>query len=120
MPKYLMSVIGPAEYTGFGAYASKSEMRESMAQTGAFNARLREQGVLDFVDGLAPASTSTVVDARGPQTMLTDGPYVETKEYLNGLWIIDVPDLDAALRYAAEASSVCRSRIEVRPFHLSS
>jgi len=116
MARYLLSVMGRQEYTEFYGYASADEMREAMAATEAFNERLADAGVLVFVDGLEEASTATVVDARGDEPLFSDGPFIEAKEGLNGLWIIDVPDLDAALRIASEASHVCRERIEVRPF----
>ena len=47
---------------------------------------------------------------------MTDGPYLETKEVLGGFWIVDVPDLDAALELAAKGSAACQGRVEVRPF----
>jgi hypothetical protein len=46
----------------------------------------------------------------------TDGPYLETKEHLGGFWIINAPDLDAALKWAAEGSAACEEPVEVRPF----
>jgi hypothetical protein len=61
-------------------------------------------------------ATATVVDARGETPVLTDGPYLETKEALGGFWVIDAPDLDVALRLATEASQACRGAVEVRPF----
>jgi hypothetical protein len=48
--------------------------------------------------------------------VLTDGPYVETKEYVVGFWIVEAPDLDVALRLAAEGSRACNRKIELRPF----
>jgi hypothetical protein len=48
--------------------------------------------------------------------MLTDGPFLESKEYLGGLWIIEAPDLDAALKLATEGSKQCNRKVEVRPF----
>ena len=48
--------------------------------------------------------------------MFTDGPFLETKEYIAGFWIIEASDLDVALKLAAEASKVCDRKIEVRPF----
>ena len=59
---------------------------------------------------------SVIVDNRGGETLLTDGPYVESKEYLIGVWVWEAPDLDVALKLAAEASNVCDRKIEVRPF----
>ncbi|WP_309069509.1 YciI family protein [Microbacterium sp.] len=116
MAHYLLSVIGPSDYTGFGTYASEEEMREALAETGAFNDRIRAEGSLVYVGGLDAPDTATVVEGRGAEPLFTDGPYVESKEGLNGLWVIDVPDLDAALRIATEASRVCRGPVEVRPF----
>jgi len=69
-----------------------------------------------FADGLEQATTATVVDGRGEQPVITDGPYLEAKEHLGGFWIIEAPDLDVALRLAAEGSKACRGKVEVRPF----
>ncbi len=69
-----------------------------------------------FAGGLADTETATVVDNRGEQTLMTDGPFVESKEYLAGVWVWEAPDLDVALALAAEASKVCDRKIEVRPF----
>lgn len=117
MARYLMSVFGPAEQqTEFYGYPSKEAMEESMAETGAFNERLQQQGHFVFADGLASAAAATVVDGQGDEPVVTDGPYLESKEYLAGLWIIEAPDLDVALRLAAEGSKACRGPVEVRPF----
>jgi hypothetical protein len=116
MPKYLLSVYGPAERTPYGAYPTKEDMLQSFADTGAFNDKLVADGYFVFADGLAEAATATVVDGQGDQPVLTDGPYLESKEYLGGFWIIEAPDLDVALRLAAEGSKACRGKVEVRPF----
>ena len=83
---------------------------------GEFNDRLIAEGYWVFAGGLADTDAATVVDNRGEQAVLTDGPFVESKEYLAGFWVWDVPDLDVALKLAAEASKVCDRKIEVRPF----
>ena len=116
MTKYLMAVYGPAESEEFYGYGSEQEMRESMAETTAFNEKLQAQGYWVFADGLEPATRATVVDGQGEQPVITDGPYPESKEHIGGFWIIDVPDLDVALALAAEASRACRGKVEVRPF----
>jgi hypothetical protein len=116
MAHYLMSVFGPAEPTELNGYPSREAMQESMAETGAFNDRLQEEGYFVFADGLAPAATATVVDGQGDEPVLTDGPYLESKEHLAGFWIIEAPDLDVALKLAAEGSRACRGTVEVRPF----
>lgn len=117
MPKFLMAVWGPADYGEHSTYESDAEMRESFAETGRFNDRLAEQGYLVYADGLEAASTSTTVDGRGDQPVVTDGPYVDADEYINGFWVIDVPDRETAVQLAGEASRACRATIEVRPFN---
>jgi hypothetical protein len=47
---------------------------------------------------------------------MTDGPYLESKEVIGGFWVIDAPDLDTAVKLAADASKACRGKVEVRPF----
>lgn len=82
----------------------------------AFNERLMAEGYWVFAGGLADTTTATLVDNRGDRPMLTDGPFVESKEYLAGVWVWEAPDLDVALKLATEASRICDRKIEVRPF----
>jgi hypothetical protein len=116
MTNYLLSVHGPAERNEYGNYGSQQEMEAAFAATDAFNDRLRAAGHWVFAGGLQPAATATVVDGQGEAPVVTDGPYLETKEVLGGFWIIDAPDLDVALTLAAEGSKACRGKVEVRPF----
>jgi hypothetical protein len=83
----------------------------------AFNDRLQAEGHWVFAGGLESPSTATVIDSRGGEALFTDGPFLESKEYLAGFWIIQAPDLDVALRLAAEGSKACNRKVEVRPFH---
>ena len=53
---------------------------------------------------------------RGKKKVVTDGPYVEAKEHIGGFWVVEAPDLDAALKLAAEGSAACGGAVEVRPF----
>lgn len=116
MTHYLLSVMGPADVDEFGSYSSTEEMEEAMAATGVFNERLRAGGYWVFAGGLESVATATVVQGQGDTPVLTDGPYLETKEVLGGFWVIDAPDLDVALALAAEGSKACRGTVEVRPF----
>ena len=116
MTHYLLAVHGPAETDEFGSYDSKEEMEEAFAATGAFNDKLHAYGYWVFAGGLQSAATATVVDGQGDTPVLTDGPYLETKEVIGGFWVIDAPDLDVALKLAAEGSKACRGKVEVRPF----
>src|SRR6266851_7674003 len=89
---------------------------DEMAAIDAFNEGLKAEGHWVFAGGLAAPSSATVIDNRGGEAMVTDGPFVESKEYLAGFWIIEAADLDVALRLAAEGSKACNRKIEVRPF----
>jgi hypothetical protein len=89
---------------------------EEMAAIDDFNEQLRAQGHWVFAGGLASPSTATVVDGRDGDAVLTDGPYLESKEHVAGFWIIQAPHLDAALRLAALGSKHCNRRVELRPF----
>lgn len=117
MTHYLMSVVGPVEYDDeFFGYGSKEEMEQSFAETGAFNDQLKADGYWVFAGGLQSPANATVVDGQGESPVVTDGPYLETKEAMAGFWVIDAPDLDVAIKLAAAASKACRGKVEVRPF----
>ena len=105
--RYLVSVID--DQTG-------SATSNEMAAIDEFNDRLQADGHWVFAAGLGVPSTATVIDNRNGEPVLTDGPFVESKEYLAGFWIIEAPDLDVALKLAAEGSKACDRKIEVRPF----
>lgn len=83
----------------------------------ALNAELDAAGVTVFKGGLLPPETATVVRAAGGDILLTDGPFLEGKEHIGGFWIIEAPDLDAALEWAAKAARAVTLPIEVRPLH---
>src|SRR5215475_2105698 len=105
--QYLVSVIH-----------DKSDLAtsEEQAAIDVFNDRLQAEGYWVFAGGLGAPSTATVIDNRGGEAMFTDGPFLESKEYIIGFWIMDAPDLDVALKLAAEGSKHCNRKVEVRPF----
>src|ERR1700693_5219315 len=90
---------------------------EEQAAIDVFNERLQAEGHWVFAGGLGAPSSATVVDNRGEAAIVTDGPFLESKEYLAGFWIIEAADLDVALKLATEGSKACNRKIEVRPFH---
>jgi hypothetical protein len=105
--QYLVSVIDDG--TG-------PDTETEQAAIDVFNDRLRDEGYWVFAGGLGSADAATVIDNRGDEVVFTDGPFVESKEYLAGFWIIEARDLDVALKLATEASKACNRKIEVRPF----
>jgi len=94
--------------------ASSSATDDEMQAIHAFNRTLDAGGHRVFAAGLADPSQSKVVDGRGDELVLTDGPFVETKEFAAGLWIFEAADLAEALQLAAEGSRACNRRLEVR------
>src|SRR5512133_4086078 len=86
---------------------------DEMAAINAFNDRLQAEGHWVFAGGLASPSTATVIDNRGGEALFTDGPFLETKEYIAGFWIIEARDLDLALKLAAEGPKACNRKVEV-------
>jgi hypothetical protein len=119
MAQFMMSVHGSeADHdleTG-GGYGSKEAMIAAMEETERYNKKLQAEGHWVFAGGLKAPSTASVVDGQGASPVITDGPYLESKEHIGGFWIIEAPDLDTALALAAEASRACQGKVEVRPF----
>jgi hypothetical protein len=89
---------------------------EEDAAIDVFNDRLVAEGHWVFAGGLGAPSSATVIDNRGGEAMFTDGPFLESKEFLAGFWIMEATDLDVALKLAAEGSKACNRKVEVRPF----
>jgi len=100
MTHYLLAV----HHAGDGPDLSAEEMRQSFADVGAFNAEVMDAGAFVFAGGLLPVESATVVRQAGDEILVTDGPYVETKEHLGGFWVIEASDLDAALAWARRAT----------------
>src|SRR5271155_6088538 len=89
---------------------------DEMAAIDVFNDRLQSEGHWVFAGGLAAPNSATVIDNRGEEPIFTDGPFLESKEFLAGFWIMEAADLDVALKLATEGSKACNRKIEVRPF----
>ena len=112
MTQYMLSVHHDVDE----AFPPMEEMQPIFEAVDRFNQTLRDSGAWVFGGGLMPVEQSTTVDNTGDKPIVTDGPYAESKEYLGGFWVIEAPDLDAALRLAEQASKACAGRVEVRPF----
>src|ERR1700749_3642935 len=76
-----------------------------------FNERLQTEGHWVFAGGLGAPDSATVIDNRGEEAMFTDGPFLESKEYLAGFWVIEATDLDVALKLAAQGSKACNRKV---------
>ena len=94
---------------------TESQAAEAMAAYRAYTEALRKADLLVSSDRLKPVATATTVRVAGGKTEVLNGPYAETREQLGGYYLIDVPDLDAALSWAARCPGASHGSIEVRP-----
>ncbi len=110
--KYLLLIY--ANEAGMQA-ATKAETDQMHAAYGAYTEALQKAGVIVGGERLRPTASASTVRIAGGKTQVLDGPYAETKEQLGGYYMIDVPDLDAALSWAARCPGASRGAVEVRP-----
>jgi hypothetical protein len=113
MPQYLVAIHHPDDYDP--AVAEDDAMTRDID---ALNAEMIAAGVRIFVGGLHPAhhARSLRVQQNG-ELLVTDGPYLETKEHIGGFWVLKAADLDEALAWGRKAAIACRAPVEVRKFH---
>ncbi len=111
MTRYLVAIHHPDDY-------DPSLEDEAMHRDiDVLNEEMEAAGVTVFVGGLRPASSAKSVRAQpGGKVIVTDGPYLETKEHVGGFWVLEVADLDEALAWGRKANAACRAPVEVRPF----
>lgn len=109
---YMLLLYGdPAQEPAFGT----PEFDTMMQGYADFSALLQNHGVLKGGEGLQGVETATSLRVRGGKVETMDGPFAETREHLGGYYVIDVPDLDSALRYAAQVPAALYGTVEVRP-----
>ena len=112
MKQYLLSV----HHEGDFPTPAPEVMEQMFAQVEEFNEQLRASGAWVFAGGLHPKESATTVRYKEGQVLVTDGPFAETKEQLGGFWVVQAPDLDAALELAKRGAAACQGDVEVRPF----
>jgi hypothetical protein len=112
MTQYLLSVM----FDEAAPLPSEDEMEKIYQDVDVVNQKMMADGAWVFGGGLHPIDTATVVSVKNGETLVTDGPYIQAKEQIGGFWIINAPDLDAALEWATQASAACQGPVEVRPF----
>ena len=111
MKQYMLSVHGT-----HGDPPPPDVMQKMLADVDKVSQEMVAEGVWVFGGGLTDPSDATVVRVEQGKPMLTDGPFVETKEQLGGFWVIKVDGLDEALDWARKATVACQAPVEVRPF----
>ena len=111
--QYLVAIHHPDDYN-----PSVSEDEAMDRDIDALNDEMTAAGVRIFVGGLHPASSAKSLRAQpGGKVLITDGPYLETKEHIGGFWVLEAADLNEALAWGRKAAVACRAPVEVRPFH---
>jgi hypothetical protein len=111
MKQYLLSIYQPD-----GPPSASVDLERIRRDLDVLNQELRQADAWVFSNGLFPPSTATVVRIHDGDVLTTDGPYVEGKEHLGGLTIINAADLDAALEWGRKMSEATTLPVEVRPF----
>ena len=112
MKQYLLSVCYPAGST----QPPPEKLREIMRDVRKVHEEMQAAGAWVFGGGLHPANTATVLRHQGGQVITTDGPFIESKEQIGGITILNAPDLDAALGWGRKLTHAIGVPIEVRPF----
>ena len=110
--QYMLMIVGDEE---LAAKAHAEDMRNLMGAFIAYIRAMKEAGVMIAGDPLQPINTATIVRLRDGKTQVLDGPYADSKEQLAGYYLIDVPDLDKALEWAARCPGAAHGTMEVRP-----
>ena len=110
--KYMLNIYADES---FYADATPEQIGKIYEAHGRFGQAATEAGVMRGGEGLQPTATATTVRVRDGETMLTDGPFAETREQLGGFYMIECGDLDEAVRWAAQIPEAGRGSIEVRP-----
>jgi hypothetical protein len=110
--KYMLLIYGDAKA---GPQPGSAEFGAYMAGYGKATDAYEKAGVMRGGEALNDPSTATTVRVRNGKPGLTDGPFAETKEMLGGYYILDCPDLDAAIRYAAMIPDAATGAVEIRP-----
>lgn len=112
MKQYLLSVCYPAG----GAPPPPEVLKKIGSDVMALRQEMQSAGVWVFSGGLHAPNSATVLRHENGEVVLTDGPFIESKEQIGGITIVQVPDLDAALFWARKTARATTTAIEVRPF----
>jgi hypothetical protein len=109
MPQYMLLIYTPVDGPPAGTDPEQS------AKWFEYTQALQDAGVHVAGEALQPVDSATTVRVRDGETQIIDGPFAETKEFLGGYYILDCPDLDTALGWAAKMPNVHYGTTEVRP-----
>jgi hypothetical protein len=110
MPQFLVAIYHPDDYN------PAVETEAMIEEIHALNREMIAAGARKFAGGLSPVKNAKTLRAQaGGKLLVTDGPYIETKEHIGGFWILEAADLEGALAWGRKAVVACRASVEVRP-----
>ena len=112
---YLVAIHHPDGYDG------STESKQMVRDIDALNEEMKAAGVRKFAGGLQDAKSAKSLRAKADGNVLvTDGPYLETKEHIGGFWLLECANMDEALEWGRKAVTACRAPVEVREFFRNS
>jgi hypothetical protein len=112
MTQYLVAIHHPDDFKPF------DESPETRADISTLNREMQKAGIIVFVGGLDRAGEAVSVRRKGgAELLVTDGPYLETKEHIGGFWVLDVKSKDEAVEWGRKAAIACRAPVEIRAFN---
>jgi len=110
MTEYLIAIHHPDDFEPF------SDGPEAVRDIDALNDEMRAAGIVRFLGGMRPVTAAKSIRIREGRAIVTDGPYLETKEHIGGFWVLEVASEAEAVEWGKKAASACRAPVEVRPF----
>ena len=110
MTQYMVAIHHPDDFQPF------SESEQTARDIDALNDEMNAEGVIRFVGGMQPVGSAKSVRVREGRPVVSDGPYLETKEHIGGFWVLEVETLEEAVEWGKKAAIACRAPVEVRGF----
>lgn len=110
MTRYMVAIHHLDDFVPF------SDSEETARDIDALNGEMTAAGVIVFVGGMQPTGTAKSIRVRAGKPVVSDGPYLETKEHIGGFWVLEVADRDQAVEWGKKAAIACRAPVEVRAF----
>ncbi len=111
MTQYLVAIHHPDDFVPY------SESAETARDIEALNGEMNKQGIVVFVGGMGAAAQARAIRVKEGRPVVTDGPYLETKEHIGGFWVLSLPNLEEAVEWGKKAAIACRAPVEVRAFN---
>ncbi len=111
MTQYLVAIHLPDDFD------PASETQDTRDDIAALNREMVAAGIRVFVGGLQPVKTAKSMRVKAGKLVVTDGPFIETKEHVGGFWVLECTTEEEALEWGSRAAVACRAPVEVRPFY---